>query len=73
MSDATARPRGRTVGETATELSLSVPTIYRLLGQQRLAAVKVGSRTLITSESIDAYWRSLPAAEFRTPKQKVAA
>ena len=42
-------------------------TIYALLGEGKLLAKKVGRRTLITHESIQAYLDSLPPAQFRTP------
>jgi excisionase family DNA binding protein len=61
-------PRGKSIEATMTELNVSRATVNRLLASDRLRAVKVGSKTLVTTESIDAFWRSLPAATFRAPK-----
>jgi excisionase family DNA binding protein len=54
------------------ELCVSRATINRALAQGRLQAVKVGSKTLITSASIDDFWNSLPPAKFRAQRQKAA-
>jgi len=65
-------PRGRSIEATMAELDISRATVNRLLSQGKLKAVKVGSKTLVTTESIDAFWRSLPAATFRSPSKKAA-
>ena len=46
--------------ETETLLSVSHAQLYRLIGAGRLDARKIGSRTLITAESIEAFLGSLP-------------
>jgi len=46
--------------ETETLLSVSHAQLYRLIGAGRLDARKIGSRTLITAESIEAFLASLP-------------
>jgi excisionase family DNA binding protein len=46
--------------ETETLLSVSHAQLYRLIGAGRLDARKIGSRTLITAESIEAFLSSLP-------------
>lgn len=38
---------------------------YKLLGQDRLKAVKVGKAMLITRESAEAWFKSLPPAQIR--------
>ena len=37
-------------------------TAYRLIGQQKIRAIKLGRRVLIEIASADAYFASLPAA-----------
>jgi hypothetical protein len=41
--------------------------LYKLLGAGKLTAIKDGSNTLISVESIHAYQASLPAATFKPP------
>jgi excisionase family DNA binding protein len=43
-----------TVEETKRALSLSHTTVYRLINAGRLKTVKIGRRTLITTDSIRA-------------------
>jgi excisionase family DNA binding protein len=56
--------RGMTPNEAKDYLNVSQATLYRLLAAGALEAVKVGSRTLIPVESLDAFWNSLPKARF---------
>jgi excisionase family DNA binding protein len=44
-------------------LSISHASLYRLLGAGRLAAVKIGSRSYVTRESIDRFLAELPPAQ----------
>lgn len=69
----TISPRGVSIETAAQQLSVSRVTINRLLAAKRLYAVKVGAKTLVTTESLEAFWESLPRAEFRAPKQSAAA
>jgi excisionase family DNA binding protein len=55
-------PFFHTVRETERLLRLSHATIYRLIGQGRLDAKKVGARTLISRTSIERFAAELPAA-----------
>jgi len=55
-------PLFHTVRETERLLRLSHATIYRLIGQGRLDAKKVGARTLISRISIERFAAELPAA-----------
>ncbi len=68
MSETLPTPRGVSIETAMQQLSVSRATINRLLAADRLRALKIGSKTLVTTESLDAFWRSLPAATFRTPK-----
>jgi excisionase family DNA binding protein len=54
------------VRETQMLLSVSRPQIYRLLGGGRLHAKKIGSRTLVTAESIKGFLATLPSAQVRS-------
>ena len=49
--------------ETEALLSVSHAQLYRLIGAGRLDARKIGSRTRITAESIEAFLASLPKIE----------
>jgi excisionase family DNA binding protein len=47
--------------ETATHLSgLGRTTIYRLINEGKIEAVKAGDRTLVLTDSLRAYLRQLP-------------
>jgi excisionase family DNA binding protein len=46
--------RALSIRETAQACGLSRATIYRLIEQQKLATLKVGSRRLVRPEAIDA-------------------
>jgi excisionase family DNA binding protein len=50
-------------------------TAYRLIGAGRLEARKLGRKTVIPVESLQAYLASLPPATIRAPRQigRVAA
>jgi len=63
MSDARPEPYRllHTIHDAEHILSLSRPTIYRLLRDGKLTAVKCGSRTLIPAASIAAFVASLPS------------
>jgi hypothetical protein len=56
--------------ETERLLSISHAQLYRLLGDGRLAAVKIGSRSYITGKSIEAFLAALPA--FRPISERAA-
>jgi excisionase family DNA binding protein len=45
--------RALSIQETAQACGLSRATIYRLIGQKKLATLKVGSRRLVRPEAID--------------------
>ena len=73
MSDTSLAPRGISIETAMQQLSVSRATVNRLLANRKLCAVKVGTKTLVTTESIEAFWASLPLATFRAPKQQEAA
>jgi hypothetical protein len=45
-------------------------TLYEELGRGRLVAIKDGSKTLITVESIQRYMANLPAAKIKPPRPR---
>ncbi len=58
-------PVGRTVEATQTHYGWSRTFIYERLGMGDLHAIKAGRRTIITAESADQLFRSLPRATYR--------
>ncbi len=59
-------PKYRPPAWICASYGLSRSTLYRLLGEGRLRAVKVGRSTLVEVESADALFSSLPSATFRS-------
>ena len=45
--------------------------IYNLIGRGQLVAVKAGRKTLITGDSVRAWWASLPPAKIRAADQRL--
>ena len=63
MDNATSPPRAAwSIAEVCVRYSLAKSTVFDLLRTGKLQRVKVGRRTLIPAESIDAWWQSLPKA-----------
>ncbi len=54
------------VREAFDKIRVGVTTGYALIAQGRLAAVKLGSRTMVTAESLNAFVESLPAFVSKT-------
>jgi excisionase family DNA binding protein len=48
-------PRLRTIPSAQEELGVGRSTLYRLIGEGEVETVKIGSRCLVVSASIDAY------------------
>jgi excisionase family DNA binding protein len=48
------------VKDAARLLGLGIVTIYRLVAAGKLVAVKAGRKTLVSTESLEAYAASLP-------------
>jgi hypothetical protein len=49
-------------------LSVRRSTIYALMGAERVVALKVGRRTLVTTASIRDFLANLPRAQIAGPK-----
>ena len=62
--------RGYSIKAVCEARGISRAYVYILLGAGKLQAVKDGKRTIVTGESFDRYFGSLPAAAF---KQQSAA
>jgi excisionase family DNA binding protein len=45
-------PRLYSVKETAQQLSLSIPMVWKLLGQRRIPFIKIGASTRIPADAI---------------------
>lgn len=58
-----------TVAE-ATEIIGSRTTVYALIGEKKLRAVKLGSRTRIDAASLSDFLASLPEAEIAPPRSR---
>jgi excisionase family DNA binding protein len=50
-------------------LSISHAQLYRLLGQGRLSAVKIGRSSYIPRASIERFLAALPSAKVRSPAE----
>jgi excisionase family DNA binding protein len=59
------------INATCECLDLSDTSVYRLIGQGKLKAVKAGIKTLITVQSIKAYVASLPQANIKPPVDRM--
>lgn len=59
----TDQPLVFTVDETAAKLRLGRDGIYKAIREGRLAAKKIGRRTLITADDLDAFIENLPALQ----------
>jgi excisionase family DNA binding protein len=56
----TITPLAMSPADAARFLSLSKKTVHRLIARGKLAAKKSGPRTLVTTESLQAYFEGLP-------------
>jgi excisionase family DNA binding protein len=57
----TPTPRYCSIQDVCIITGLSQATIYRLLADHRLRALKAGSKTLVDLRSVDAFLEALPA------------
>jgi excisionase family DNA binding protein len=64
LADTIPSKRGLTPREAQIYLGVSPATLYRLLAAGKLTALKLGGRTLIPVDALDAFWNSLPKAKF---------
>ena len=61
-----------TLAETTRLTGIPRSTLYRLLSQGRLRAVKAGRRTLLAWTDVTLYLSSLPPATFRAARGQVS-
>jgi len=66
-------PVARTVEQTCAHYGWSRSYVFRGLQDGTLEARKCGRRTLISVESADRLYASLPRQTYRAPRQKAAA
>ena len=71
--DTTSPPVARTVKRTCEHYDWTRTFAYGALAKGDLIAVKAGRRTLITSESADRLFASLPQAVYRAPPARPTA
>jgi excisionase family DNA binding protein len=72
-SDESIQPIAGSIATAARVSGLGRTTIYRLIGEGRVEAVKAGGRTLVIMASLRAYLHKLPAYERETQAGKVQA
>lgn len=65
-------PVARTVEQTAAHYGWSRSYIFKGLAEGLLEAKKAGRRTLVTSESADRLYASLPTQTYRAPHKRAA-
>lgn len=66
-STARAAPRLCNVGATCEMLGVGRSTVFELLRRGAIEGRKLGSRTLVTVESIERFLANLPRAVYRSP------
>lgn len=59
---APVKPRLLSVAQTATMLGVGTSTVYHLTTDKKLAAIKIGDRSLTMVETVDTFIASQPAA-----------
>jgi excisionase family DNA binding protein len=62
----TITPLALSPADAARFLSLSKKTVHRLIAGGKLVAKKAGPRTLVTTESLQAYFENLPVKPAHT-------
>lgn len=55
-------PRTYSINDLVIELNVGRTLIYQLIKEGRLKNIKIGNRTLVTAEDLDAFISSLRAA-----------
>lgn len=58
------------IAEAVAQLGTSRSQIYVLIGEKRLRAVKLRSRTMIDGESLRTFVESLPEAQIAPPRPR---
>jgi excisionase family DNA binding protein len=56
------KPRLYSVAQVATLLGISASSVYNLVAEKKLAAIKIGDRNLIRVETVEKFIDSQPAA-----------
>jgi hypothetical protein len=56
-------PLAYTIAQVTSVIPMSRAQFYRLVAQGHFELRKCGSKTLVSADSVSAYWRSLPAAK----------
>jgi excisionase family DNA binding protein len=73
LQRAPVKARLLSVAQTAIMLGVGTSTVYKLIAGKKLAAIKIGDRSLIKVETIDKFIASQPAATAtprRTPRKR---
>ena len=65
---APVKPRLLSVAQTAIMLGVGTSTVYNLIAGKKLAAIKIGDRSLIKAKTVDNFIASQPAAT-ATPRR----
>jgi hypothetical protein len=73
IDEPAAAPAARTVADTMEHYAWTKTFIFNELGRGRLVALKAGRRTLVTTESAERLFASLPRAAYRAPREALAA
>ncbi|MCB8883987.1 helix-turn-helix domain-containing protein [Acidisoma cellulosilytica] len=68
----TIEPLAYTIPAAIKVSGVARTSLYRLMSEGRLVAVKNGRRTLIRADSLKQYLASLPVADFRSSKKITA-
>jgi excisionase family DNA binding protein len=69
LQRAPVKPRLHSVAQVATMLGVGTSTIYNLIAAKKLAAIKIGDRSLIKVETIEKFIASRPAAKIAKPRE----
>jgi excisionase family DNA binding protein len=69
LQRASVKPHLLSVEQTAIMLGVGTTTVYNLIAGKKLAAIKIGDRSLIKVETIDKFIASQPAATAAEPRK----
>jgi excisionase family DNA binding protein len=75
MNDHEFGPRLYSIAKVKARLGIGNTTLYQEISAGRLVALKIGARTLVTSESLAKYIEELPRADvsMKLPPRYAAA
>jgi excisionase family DNA binding protein len=62
-----------TIADAVQRTGISRTALYRLFRQRKLTPRKSGTRILILADELDAFVRSLPAADLRVDEARASA